>query len=347
MPRESRNVSTSLAAAAADSAGARLPQTFTFTLHPIPPFRLDLTVWALRRRPENLLDRWDGEFYRRALVLGEEDAARRTAETRGEIPAAVPIEIIVEQSGTAEQPALRVTAHAANRWRELESALRSTVERMLGVSTDLRAFYAFAAKQKHLGALISSLTGVKPPRYPTLFEALLNAISCQQVSLHVGIMLLNRVVGNFGRPSPSDDLLRACPQPRDLAALPAGALRELGYSASKERAVLELSRAIASGELDLESFRELDDNAALARLTSLRGIGRWSAEYALLRGMGRLNIFPGDDVGGWNNLQKHLRLRSRPDYAKTRKLLAPWKNYAGLIYFHFLLDNLRTRGLIA
>ena len=325
-------------------------QTFTFTLHPIPPFRLDLTVWALRRRPENLLDRWDGEFYRRALVLGKE-AARGLGETRAETTAESPVEIIVEQTGTVEQPALRVTAHAANRSRELarelESVVRPTVERMLGVNTDLRAFYAFAAKQKHLGALISSLTGVKPPRYPTLFEALLNAISCQQVSLHVGIMLLNRVVGNFGRPAPTDDLLRACPEPRNIAALSSGDLRALGYSASKERAILELSRAIASGEVDLESFRELNDGAALERLTSLRGIGRWSAEYALLRGMGRLNIFPGDDVGGWNNLQKHLRLRSRPDYAKTRKLLAPWKNYAGLLYFHFLLDNLRSRGLIA
>lgn len=311
----------------------RSAESLSFTLHPIPPFRLDLTVWALRRRPENLLDRWDGQFYRRALVLGGDNSAE-------------PIGIVVQQTGTMERPALRVEAHAANPSRELESALRSAIERLLGVNTDLRAFYAFAATQKHLGPLISSFSGVKPPRYPSLFEALLNAISCQQVSLHVGIMLLNRVVQKFGRLAPGDDLLRTCPRPSDLANLSAGALRAFGYSANKERAILELSRSIASGELDLESFRELDDAAALEHLTSIRGIGRWSAEYALLRGMGRLNIFPGDDVGGWNNLQKHLRLRSRPDYAKTRKLLAPWKNYAGLIYFHFLLDGLRSHGLL-
>lgn len=333
MPREWRNVSTSTASSLRNAAGEGSPHTFTFTLHPIPPFRLDLTVWALRRRPENFLDRWDGEFYRRALVLSEHTSSN-------------PIEIVAMQTGSPERPALRVEAHAPHLSHELESALRSTIERMLGLNTDLRAFYAFAAKQKHLGALIVSFTGVKPPRYPTTFEALLNAISCQQVSLGVGIMLLNRVVGHFGRPAPSDDLLRACPQPSDIAKLSTGALRALGYSASKERAILELSRSIASGELELESLRDLDDDAALARFTSLRGIGRWSAEYALLRGMGRLNIFPGDDVGGWNNLQKHLRLRARPDYAKTRKLLAPWKNYAGLIYFHFLLDGLRSRGLL-
>ncbi|HKV23084.1 MAG TPA: hypothetical protein VJN93_00695, partial [Candidatus Acidoferrum sp.] len=113
-----------------------------------------------------------------------------------------------------------------------------------------------------------------------------------------------------------------------------------------ERAILELSRSVAAGEINLDSLHDLDDAAALERLTAIRGIGRWSAEYALLRGMGRLNIFPGDDVGGWNKLQKHLRLRKRPSYEKTRKLLAPWESHAGLIYFHFLLDGLRTAGIL-
>jgi len=333
MPSERRNSPAKFPDASPRKLDARSPQTFSFTLSALPPFRLDLTVWALRRRPENILDRWDGHTYRRALAFDENIAPQ-------------PIEVAVEQIGSASRPRLRVTALAPHPSRELNSALRTALERMLGLNTDLRAFYAFAATQKHLGPLISSFSGVKPPRYPSLFEALLNAISCQQVSLHVGIMLLNRVVQKFGRLAPGDDLLCACPRPSDLANLSAGALRAFGYSANKERAILELSRSIASGELDLESFRDLDDDAALDRLTSIRGIGRWSAEYALLRGMGRLNIFPGDDVGGWNNLQKHLRLRARPDYAKTRKLLAPWKNYAGLIYFHFLLDGLRSRGAL-
>lgn len=309
------------------------PRTLSFIVHPVPPFRLDLTAWALRRRPENILDRWDGRIYRRALAFDEKIAQH-------------PIEIAVEQTGSAEHPALRISANASHSSRELKHAIHSTLKRMLGLNLDLRAFYSFAAKQKQLLALISSFTGFKPPRYPTLFEALLNAISCQQVSLNVGIMLLNRVVENFGRHAPSNPPARAFPSAADFAAISVGALRALGYSANKERAILELSRSIASGELDLESFPQLDDAAALEKLLAIRGIGRWSAEYAMLRGMGRLNIFPGDDVGGWNNLQKHLRLRSRPDYAKTRKLLAPWKNYAGLIYFHFLLDGLRSRGLL-
>jgi DNA-3-methyladenine glycosylase II len=310
--------------------------SLSFTLHPVPPFHLDLTVWALRRRPENILDRWDGQTYRRALLINDEV-----------------VEVAVEESGSAARPRLTVVANAKSHADNVESALRSTIENMLGLKIDLHNFYAFAARQKFFRPLTDAFVGFKPPRYPTIFEAFLNAISCQQVSLNVGMMLLNRLVENFGRAPAANPSARACPSPADLAGIAAGTLRAFGYSQNKERAILELSRAVASGELNLESFRELDDAGALEKLLAIRGVGRWSAEYALLRGMGRLNIFPGDDVGGWRNLQKYLHLRARPDYAKTRKLLAHWKHYAGLLYLHFLLDGLpavaglRSRAILS
>jgi DNA-3-methyladenine glycosylase II len=69
-------------------------------------------------------------------------------------------------------------------------------------------------------------------------------------------------------------------------------------------------------------------------------VGRWTAEYVLLRGLGRLHVFPGDDVGGRNNLQRWLR-RSKPfSYAALHRTLARWQPYAGLVYFHLLLDRL-------
>lgn len=307
--------------------------SLSFTLRPIPPFRLDLTVWALRRRPENILDRWDGQTFRRALLL-DANAGKQV------------VELAVEQIGPPARPRLRVTAAGSNGTPALEPILRATVERMLGLTIDLRPFYSFAAKQKTLRPLTSAFIGFKPPRYPTVFEALLNAISCQQVSLDVGMMLLNRLVENFGHAAAAHPSVHACPSPADLAHIAPGTLRAFGYSNNKERAIAELSRSVASGDLPLESLNQLDDDAALEKLLAIRGIGRWSAEYALLRGMGRLNIFPGDDVGGWNNLKKHLRLRARPDYAKARKLVAPWKSYAGLLYLHFLLDGLRIRGVL-
>ena len=78
----------------------------------------------------------------------------------------------------------------------------------------------------------------------------------------------------------------------------------------------------------------------------MRGVGRWSAEYALLRGLGRLHVVPGDDVGARNNRARRLGIAGRLDYNAVREAVAPWQPYAGLVYFHLLLANLAERGLI-
>jgi 3-methyladenine DNA glycosylase/8-oxoguanine DNA glycosylase len=85
-------------------------------------------------------------------------------------------------------------------------------------------------------------------------------------------------------------------------------------SASKAQTIVEYAQAIFAGDLDLESLDQLDDAAAIERLTRLRGIGRWTAEYVLLRGLGRLEIFPEDDVGAHNKLRRLFDLDTELDY---------------------------------
>jgi DNA-3-methyladenine glycosylase II len=82
----------------------------------------------------------------------------------------------------------------------------------------------------------------------------------------------------------------------------------------------------------------------LARLLELEGVGRWTAEYVLLRGLGRLHVFPGDDVGARNMLRRWLHRVKPFDYAGVRRTLGRWKPYAGLIYFHLLLHGLAEAG---
>jgi DNA-3-methyladenine glycosylase II len=95
----------------------------------------------------------------------------------------------------------------------------------------------------------------------------------------------------------------------------------------------------------LEALHRLDDVAAVERLTALRGIGRWTAEYVLLRGLGRLHVFPGDDIGAQNKLKRLLAIETPLDYEGVRTLVARWHPFAGLVYFHLLLDALtRSQG---
>ena len=108
--------------------------------------------------------------------------------------------------------------------------------------------------------------------------------------------------------------------------------------------MIELARSVAEGDLDLEALASLPDDEAVRFLCELRGVGRWTAEYVLLRGLGRTRVFPGDDVGARNNLQRWLRLAAALDYEGVRRVVARWDGYAGLVYFHLLLDRLAEAG---
>lgn len=300
----------------------------SFYLKPVPPFRLDLTIWALRRRKENIVDRWDGRGYRRVLILGGK-----------------PVEIFVEQIGLPRHPELRITAGSTGDLPDVKSALASTLGRMLGTQLDLGGFYQLAMHDSQLEPLALKFLGLKPPRFPALFEVLVNGIACQQVSLTQGIRLLNKLAATCGKTMEGQDAVAyAFPQPEDIAGLNPEAFRKLGFSRQKARALLELAHKVADEHIDLEGITALNDRNALSRLCELRGVGRWTAEYVLLRGMGRLNIFPADDAGARNKLRNWLGIQDKLDYESINRILARWNPYGGLIYFHLLLNDLSQKG---
>jgi DNA-3-methyladenine glycosylase II len=303
----------------------------SFSLKVVPPFRLDLTVWALRRRPENKMDRWDGKTFRRALVLNGK-----------------PAEVAVTQMGSPEAPRLQASVIGVEFGSETKSSVTETLNWMLGLQVDLKSFYSFAAKDPRLAILARRFRGLKPPRFPSLFEALVNGIACQQFTLASGIQLLNRLAEDFGASLIGIGIrAHAFPGSEDLAAVKPNLLRSLGLNRQKVRAIIELRRAISEGSLDVEGLASLDDDSAVERLTELHGVGRWTAEYVLLRGLGRLQVFPGDDVGARNTLQQWLGLRKPLDYDGVRRLIAKWQPYAGLVYFHTLLFRLNEAGYLS
>lgn len=101
---------------------------------------------------------------------------------------------------------------------------------------------------------------------------------------------------------------------------------------------------MARQDVRLDQLDEPNDDALQARPDQLRGVGRWTVEYVLLRGYGRLNMFPGDDIGARNALQRWLGRRQSLDYEYTRKVLRQWQPYAGLVYLHLLLKYLAEKN---
>jgi len=300
----------------------------SFVLTPVPPFRLDLTVWALRRRPTNQIDGWDGSTFRRVLEIDHE-----------------PAEVSVQQDGPADKARLLVsmTAHSLSTLGQKKA--RNQLERMLGLCQDLSAFYQLAKQNLKIAALAEEFRGLKPPRFPTVFEAVANGIACQQLSLLVGILLLSRLAGKYGQtigsPGPG---LHSFPSSEDLSGARFRSLKLLGFSGHKAEFLLAIAAKQRHGNLDLEKLEDCDDQAAINLLRALPGIGRWTAEYVLLRGLGRLNVFPGDDVGARNNLARFLGRRKPLDYEGVSRAVAKWQPYAGFIYLHLLLASIRDAG---
>ena len=302
----------------------------SFELAPIPPFRLDLTVWTLRRRSHNIVDRWDGSTYRRVLPLPNG-----------------PVEVEVTQSAPPGSARLQVAVSGQPIRAAERAALTSALERLLGLRIGLTEFYKVAALDQQLGPLVRRFRGMKPPRFATVFEGAINAMACQQVTLTLGIHLLNRLVMAYGVTiGEGDDAAHAFPIPVSLAKLSPENLREFGFSHQKGRAMIELAQAVVEGRLNLEALTAFPDDEAVQRLCKLRGVGRWSAEYVLLRGLGRTHVFPGDDVGARKNLKRWLRYEKPLDYAGVRRVISQWDGYGGLVYFHLLLDRLGEAGYL-
>jgi DNA-3-methyladenine glycosylase II len=292
-----------------------------FSLRPRPPFRLDLTTWALRRRTQNAIDTWDGRYYRRAMVVDGE-----------------PLELAVTQVEGESAPVLEVVLSGQRVGPAAEAAARSMLAKLLGLDVDLSGFYARAARDSVLGELAVAYRGVKPPRFPTVFECLVNAVACQQFSLEAGLTVLSRLAAGAGAPART---LHAFPAPSDVLGLSRRVLRSFGFSDRKAETIHDLAHAAVAGELEREGLERLNDAAVVEALVRRRGIGRWSADYVLLRGLGRLHVFPRGDSGALNGLRRFLATAGLEDDLDAA--LVRWAPDAGLVYFHLLLRGLEQR----
>lgn len=304
-----------------------------FDITPLPPYRLDLTAWALKRRDDNTWDRWDSDTgtYSRLLVHHGR-----------------PIDVSVSQTGHINTPRLRVIATMDSDPADVtDDAIQGAVEPvargLLGTDIDLSDFHRMSSIDSTLFPLTNKLMGLKPPRYITLFEALTNAITCQQITLTAGLRILGRLADTCGAHM-KDSV--SFPLPENVAQLSAQDLISLGYSRQKARAMCELSALVANGQLERSLIVDLNDDKAVETLRRLYGVGRWSAEYTLLRGDGRLNIFPGDDVGVRKHLEQWLNLDHRLNYDGVSRILETWRPFGGMIYLHLLTASLVDSGRV-
>jgi DNA-3-methyladenine glycosylase II len=287
-----------------------------WTLPVRTPYRLDLTATVLRRLSTNVVDVFDGRTYRR--MLGEP---------------AQPALLEVAQSAP-DALSVRVCGDAG-------SDVPALVARMLGTAVELGHFYRAAAEFPWLARLAAAARGVKPPRYPSVWEAIVNAVVFQQVSIHAAAAILRRVIERYEPLRVHGDIaLAPFPHPRTLVDADALELRGLGLSVNKVVALRALGRAVLDGQLDGTTLETIATDELAAHLQAFKGIGPWTAAVIALRGFGRLDIFPMNDSGVARGL-KELSGEAGIDPGALLSRLGPQR---GMLYYHLLLGRLAARG---
>ncbi len=218
------------------------------------------------------------------------------------------------------------------------------VSRMLGTGVDLSAFYAGAASVPWLDRIAVAAHGVKPPRYPSLWETVCNAVVYQQVSIHAAGAILRRVIERHAVPVEENGArLFAFPEPRTLLDADPLELRSAGLSVNKINALKAVGAAIESGELGESQLEPLSTPDLIAALVAHKGIGPWTGAVVALRGFGRLDVFPMNDSGaeaGLRKLSGDLNVRVEP-------IIAALSPQQGMLYYHLLLGRLDESGEIS
>jgi DNA-3-methyladenine glycosylase II len=112
-------------------------------------------------------------------------------------------------------------------------------------------------------------------------------------------------------------------------ALEEAAFGTIGFSRQKMAYGRALAEAVVAGALDLEALATIPEEDAIARVSALRGFGRWSAEIYLLFALGRADVFPADDLGLQVGMQRLKRLEARPNRKAMDLLAEPWRPLRG------------------
>ncbi len=153
---------------------------------------------------------------------------------------------------------------------------------------------------------------------PNIFDALVDAIISQQISVKAADAIMARV-----RAAMPDEKVT----PENLLALDLERLRALGLSNSKARYIHNLVEHIISGQLQLETLSELEDEEIITQLTAVKGIGRWTAEMCLIFTLGRADVLPVDDLGFVEGIRVAYQLPARPSKQDVRERGELWRPY--------------------
>jgi len=270
-------------------------------------FSYDLCLSFLKRSPREVLHRIENESVIKALLVEEQPIIFRTSSA--------------DKNLNVEFLNVRPNA-------KIRKKIEGYIREWFDMETDLKPFYALARKDELLKDLVKEFHGYRIIGQPDLFESLVWAVLGQQINLQFAYTLKQRFVQQFGERinfDGNDHYL--FPEPKLVATLSDDDLLPLQFSRQKSNYVKLIGEAFAGGVISKDKLSELSFDDAKTELMKIKGIGNWTANYALMKTFRYPNAFPLEDAGLHNAIKNLKGMKKKPSLSQVKKIFKTYKGW--------------------
>ncbi len=289
-------------------------------IKPLPPFDLDLSArfflngdWRIRR--------YEAGAYWQVIRLNGR------------------LELVTVRSiGTVDDPVLFVDLEPDEGLSKADGmAADAMVRRIFNLDLDLQPFYETVKGDRVMSHLTKVLLGLRSPSTTSVFEALIDSIVEQQISLQAAWSMQRRLTEAFGDVlALGEKTYYANPLPERLAEATVEQLRACGLSGRKAEYVRDVSRLVVDG-MDLEGLKAYDDYSIIQEFCKIRGVGIWTAELTMVRGMQKFDAIPADDLGIRKAIAHYYCDDRKISGAEARQTAEQWRGWRGLASFYLIM----------
>ena len=303
-----------------------MPFAEAFTIKPLPPFSLELTAQIFSSGDKHVRSYESGIFQQVLQVNGNNVLAKLTENRSIEQPL-LTVELLSSKPITP-----------ANKQEALQA-----IKRIFSLDFDLGIFYKDVANDQVMKRITPQLYGYKFTTTPTVFESLIDAIVEQQISIKVARTIEERLAKKFGdKLEIKNDTFFAFPTPRKLTEASISNIQGVGLSKRKAEYINNAAKMIVDDKLDLELMKkETDADQIIAELDALKGVGVWTAELTMLRGIPRWDVLPADDFGIRRVISTYY-CDGRPiKEAEAREIAKAWGKWKGLAAFYLMTAEVK------
>ncbi|HBN21874.1 MAG TPA: DNA-3-methyladenine glycosylase 2 family protein [Holosporales bacterium] len=251
--------------------------------------------------------------------------------------------VVIRSIGTVEKPKLQIELKSNKEiLDEDKKRAEEVICSIFNLKFDLKPFYEALKKDRIFSRLAKEMYGLKCVTTPRVFEALIYSIAEQQISLNVALNIEKRLIKNFGDTSKIDNkTFYAFPDPNKLALGTVKQLRALGLTFRKAEYIRDISRLIADGKLDLEEFKNWDNSKDITKeLCKIRGIGVWTTEMMIMRGMNKWETMAADDLGLRRCISHYYCNDKKISGDEARETAEKWGKWKGLVSFYLMMAEM-------